>query len=316
MTFTWFAAAFDPDDVRMRAASLAAMLAVGAMAAAIAMVGEDGDALFAGAYAVFHLIVIGLSLRSRAADPASRRYCTTDAVGNTVGALLWIVSVPTPEPGRHRLWAASAIPFLATPVIAARRIDVPFHDPACAEAVRAVHDHRPRGVGRRRRRRARGHRDRPHRGHGRARLRRRGGGVVDLLRLHAGEPSDRPRCRLTTGFVWGDGHLAVFAGVAIAAVGIELGIQEAAKGRAERWPPAGRRACDGVLLFVAATTLIRLAVRPRVDAGIASQLALMGVLAVSWPAAAEWTRALLVGLATALAVGGELARGRRRTATT
>ena len=46
-----------------------------------------------------------------------------------MGALLWIVSVPTPEPGRHRLWAASAIPFLATPVIAARRIDVPFHDP-------------------------------------------------------------------------------------------------------------------------------------------------------------------------------------------
>ena len=76
MTFTWFAAAFDPDHVRMRAAARGDARRR-AMAAAIAMVGEDGDALFAGAYAVFHLIVIGLSLRSRAADPASRRYCTT-----------------------------------------------------------------------------------------------------------------------------------------------------------------------------------------------------------------------------------------------
>ncbi len=273
---------------------------------------------------MFHLIVIGLSLRSRAADPAARRYCTTYAVGNTVGALLWIVSVPTPEPGRHWLWAASAIPFLATPVIAARRIDVPFYDP----------EHVPKR-------------------YGLFTIIVLGESVVvgaDPLADNGIDPTTGATAalgfvvvaavwwtyfgfmpaslltgdggRLTTGFVRGDGHPAVFAGVAIAAVGIEFGIEEAAEGHAGSTAALRATRCGGVLLFVAATTLIRLGDRPRVDSGIASQLVLIGVLAVLWPAAGGMDPSFLVGLvglATALAVGAGLARGaraRREAATT
>lgn len=301
MTFTWYAAAFDHDDVPMRVASLLAMLFGGAMAASIIEVGGSSDAAFAASYGLFHLVVAGLYLRSAADDPPARRYCLAYAAGNTLGAALWLVSVPLPDDARPWLWAASAVPFLVTPVIATARIDRPFYDAehiperyglftiivlgeSVVVATAALGD-----VGLDASTAVAG-----------------GAGFVLAAAVWWLYFGFTPSSLLTsgggsllTGFVWGYGHLLVFAGIAIAAVGVELGIEETAE--AHDGSSAALRATllGGALLFVLATAAIHWVGSLRLDATLAGRAAYAVALVLLWVAGAELDPRVLIVLTAA-----------------
>lgn len=317
MTFTWYAAAFDNDDVLMRAASLLAMLFAGAIAASIIEVGGSSDAAFAAAYGLFHLVVVGLYLRSAAADPRARRYCLVYAAGNAIGAALWLVSVPLPEDVRPWLWALSAIPFLITPVLATARMDHPFYDAehiperyglftiivlgeSVVVATAALGDA----------------------GIDTSTALAGGAGFVLAAAVWWLYFGFTPSSLLTsgggsllTGFVWGYGHLLVFAGIAFAAVGVELGIEETAEAHDESSAALRATLLGGTLLFVLATAAIHWVGSLRLDATLVGRGLYAVALVVLWIAGERLDPRLLLILTAAGAVivtAAEVARSAPR----
>ena len=132
MGFTWYASAFDNDDVLYRTTMLAAMLCVLGLAASIeAVLSGDGAIGFVLAYVGLRLLLVGLYARARRhATGVVRRYCAIFAVGNSLGAAIWLASVLVPEPTRYGIWAVALLVEIVTPVLAWRSLPDPkvsFH---------------------------------------------------------------------------------------------------------------------------------------------------------------------------------------------
>ena len=232
MIFTWYATAFDNDDVPYRVTLLAAMLSMLGLAASVGEVGVEPDAAvgFVLAYAAMRVLMTGLFLRARRHVPASLRPFTTFyAAGNALGAAVWLSSLLVPGPGRYVVWAAGLFVELLGPILAVRTLSNPrvsFHPRHIAEryglftiivlgeSILAVAlatadtDWRPSAV-----------------------LTAVFGFVVAscvwwLYFDHVGsggiELGPRP------AFYWGYGHFAVYAGIAAFGVGTQLAIEAAA----------------------------------------------------------------------------------------
>ncbi len=133
MIFTWYATAFDNDDVPYRVTLFAAMLSMLGLAASVDGVGvEAGDAAgFVLAYAAMRLLLTGLFLRARRHAPAGLRpFVVRYAAGNGLGALIWLSSLLVPEPGRYAVWAVGLFVELLAPILAVGTLDNPrvsFH---------------------------------------------------------------------------------------------------------------------------------------------------------------------------------------------
>ncbi len=205
MNFTWFASAYDADDVPYRLAVLVQIAGVLVLAAGVPRAFEQRDFHVATAgYAIMRVGLVALWLRAAASDRAGRRTAVRYAIGLTLVQLGWL----GPARGPHRRLAgglARAGPRGAAGaglgrVAPADQLAPPSH----RGAVRAAHPHRARRVGALgvdgdpgRGRRGHGH-SRPARGD-----RRRDPGpvrdVVALLR-RAGpsRPGEQPR-RLRVG---------------------------------------------------------------------------------------------------------------------
>jgi low temperature requirement protein LtrA len=232
MIFTWYATAFDNDDVPYRVTLLAAMLSMLGLAASVGEVGVEPDAAvsFVLAYAAMRVLMTGLFLRARRHVPANLRPFTTLYVaGNALGAAVWLSSLLVPGPVRYVVWAVGLFVELLGPILAVRTLSNPrvsFHPRHIAEryglftiivlgeSVLAVAlgtadtDWRPSAV-----------------------LTAVFGFVVAacvwwLYFDHVGsegiELGPRP------AFYWGYGHLAVYAGIAAFGVGTQLAIEAAA----------------------------------------------------------------------------------------
>jgi low temperature requirement protein LtrA len=139
MIFTWYATAFDNDDVPYRVTLLAAMLSMLGLAASVGEVGVEPDAAvsFVLAYVSMRLLMTGLFLRARRHVPASLRpFVSTYAAGNALGAAVWLSSLLVPEPGRYAVWAAGLFVELLGPILAVRTLSNPrvsFHPRHIAE---------------------------------------------------------------------------------------------------------------------------------------------------------------------------------------
>jgi low temperature requirement protein LtrA len=139
MIFTWYATAFDNDDVPYRVTLLAAMLSMLGLAASVGEVGveEGAAASFVLAYASMRVLMTGLFLRAGRHVPASLRpFVTIYAAGNALGAAVWISSLLVPGPGRYAVWAVGLFVELLGPILAVRTLSNPrvsFHPRHIAE---------------------------------------------------------------------------------------------------------------------------------------------------------------------------------------
>ncbi|MEZ5871895.1 MAG: low temperature requirement protein A [Nitratireductor sp.] len=131
MNFTWFASAFDNDDVVYRI---------------LVMVIMSGELLFAGGaskifetldfgfgllgWIVMRLAMIGLWLRAAHANPEYRRTAMTYAVGIAVAQLSWCVLYFSTQPASAAFYTIGVLCFLVewcVPPIAERQKVTPFH---------------------------------------------------------------------------------------------------------------------------------------------------------------------------------------------
>lgn len=91
MSYTWFASAYDCDDVVYRVLTFTIMSGSLLLAAGVPDLFDDGQSgVVVAGYAVMRLGMVALWLRAAAAHPEGRRTALTYAVGITAVQLLWI----------------------------------------------------------------------------------------------------------------------------------------------------------------------------------------------------------------------------------
>ena len=120
MAFTWFATAWDNDDVFHRVAMLLGMLLGIVLAAGIPRVLEGNDRLFVGAYAAMMLLLVAMFARVIPHAGEARGLAMTYLVTDLLGAGLWLSSLLVAQPARAWVWAAAMIVLLVGPILAVR----------------------------------------------------------------------------------------------------------------------------------------------------------------------------------------------------
>lgn len=135
MGYTWYASAYDNDDVIFRLLSFVIMSGSLALAAAIPDLVADGQsALGVAGYAIMRLGLVALWLRAAAHDPARRATALTYAAGITVVQLLWIARLWVPESWTLPTFFIGVALELSVPWIAERRRGAtPYHPHHIAE---------------------------------------------------------------------------------------------------------------------------------------------------------------------------------------
>jgi low temperature requirement protein LtrA len=128
MNFTWFASAYDSDDVPYRLAVFVQMAGALIMAAGVPAMFEARapNAATAGGYVVMRLAVVAQWLRAAASDPAHRTTARRYAAGITVLQLAWIALVFWSGPWVPGFIALAALE-LAVPVYAERAAATTWH---------------------------------------------------------------------------------------------------------------------------------------------------------------------------------------------
>ena len=276
--FTWFATAWDNDDVAFRLFMLGAMLLVIVLAATLPDIGhgEEGkEAVFAAAYAGMQFLLAVMFLRVLPHANDARRFVQRYLVGDLIGGVIFVGSIAVDPPLRHWLWAMGVAVLMLMPVLAVQAYShQPFdsrHIPeryglfaivVLGESVVAVSA-----------------------GLGEVRLNTAATGTAVLGFAIAAalwwsyfetvSSSALDRGRLLASFLWGYGHFFVYAGIAVIAVGIEIAIEAAAK----KTPFDGRALmCCGAASFLFALAVIHEANRRRWDAVLTSRLVAIALL--------------------------------------
>lgn len=239
ISYSYFADLFDEDGPVDRVAQLAAMLGTAVLAVTLANgVGEGSRILALTCCALFVLLALLYATAARA-EPEAAELCRWYAFGSGLGAVMWAVSAFVPVPGRWWMWGAAVVANAAVsgPIAYARMRSAPAqasHMPerfglftivVLGEAVLAV----VRGV------------DATEWATGPV-VSAMAGFVVAAciwwVYFDAFDESaiDRAieggRRAQVRAFLYGYGHLLIFAAVVAAGAGVELGIAEAAQGDA------------------------------------------------------------------------------------
>src|SRR5215210_5272679 len=118
MGFTWYATAFDNDDVVYRLTLLGAMLCILWLAASIDGLYKGETLSFVLAYVAMKLLLVGLYARAWRDATTVRQFAGVYAAGNAVAALIWLSSLLVPVPGTYGVWALALLVELVTPMLA------------------------------------------------------------------------------------------------------------------------------------------------------------------------------------------------------
>jgi low temperature requirement protein LtrA len=140
VNFTWFASAFDTDDVPFRLLTLVQMGGVLVLAAGVPAALEHGEyhAVTFG-YAIMRLGLVAHWLRAAIEDPPSRGTALRYALGITVLQLAWLVRLALDDagllsdPARPAVFGALVLCELAVPIWAERRGATSWHPHHIAE---------------------------------------------------------------------------------------------------------------------------------------------------------------------------------------
>ncbi|MDX6744395.1 low temperature requirement protein A [Actinocorallia sp. A-T 12471] len=121
MNFTWFASAYDTDDVPYRCAVLVQIVGSLIIAAGVgrAFTAEDFTVVVIG-YGVMRAALVCQWLRVAVEDPSGRATAVRSAVGLVALQCLWVGFLFVPPELRGPAWAACALLDLAVPVLAAQ----------------------------------------------------------------------------------------------------------------------------------------------------------------------------------------------------
>jgi low temperature requirement protein LtrA len=120
MGFTWYATAFDNDDIVYRVALLAAMLCILWLAASVYGLYKGETTSFVLAYVAMKLLLVGLYARAWRDATNVRSFAGVYALGNAGGTMIWLSSLLVPVPGRYGIWALALLVELVTPIMAVR----------------------------------------------------------------------------------------------------------------------------------------------------------------------------------------------------
>jgi low temperature requirement protein LtrA len=128
MNFTWFASAFDCDDVLYRLAVFAQMSGVLVLAAGIPRAFDDRDfAVMTVGYVIMRLALVSQWLRAAASYPTGRRTALRYAVGIGVVQVGWVLRLLLPEGPGMVAFAVLVAAELLVPAWAERAGSTPWH---------------------------------------------------------------------------------------------------------------------------------------------------------------------------------------------
>jgi len=134
MNFTWFASAYDNDDVPYRITVLVQIAGSLVMAAGIPRWFDGGgNVVIVIGYVIMRLAMVTQWIRAARSDPPRRRTDLRYAVGVTVVQLYWLLLLWAPEGLRAIGFAIAVIAELAVPLIAERGNMTTFHPHHIAE---------------------------------------------------------------------------------------------------------------------------------------------------------------------------------------
>src|SRR3954468_772269 len=98
MNFTWFASAYDTDDIAYRLTTLVQITGVLVFAAGVPRAMDDRDFTIATfGYVIMRLAMVTQWLRAARSDPAHRRVCLRMAVGIPVVQVGWVARLALGE---------------------------------------------------------------------------------------------------------------------------------------------------------------------------------------------------------------------------
>jgi low temperature requirement protein LtrA len=127
MSYTWFASAYDTDDVPFRMATMAQMIGVLLIAAGIQRSGHDDLAVVVG-FLVMRLALVAQWWRASVEHPERRLTCRRYAAAISGLQLLWIARIAwVPDEWQFLAFSVLAALELAVPVWAARVGETPWH---------------------------------------------------------------------------------------------------------------------------------------------------------------------------------------------
>ncbi|MEU1232390.1 low temperature requirement protein A [Streptomyces sp. NPDC005828] len=134
MNFTWFASAYDTDDVPYRLLTLVQIIGVLVMAAGTSEALEHGDfAVITWGYVVMRLAMVSQWVRAACTDRERRRSALRYAVGILVLQVAWLVRLAVPVAGGTITFIVLAVMELAVPVWAERAEGTTWHPQHIAE---------------------------------------------------------------------------------------------------------------------------------------------------------------------------------------
>jgi low temperature requirement protein LtrA len=134
MNFTWFASAYDTDDVPYRLTTLVQIAGVLILAAGVpeAMDGADFAVITVG-YVVMRLAMVTQWLRAAGADPPHRRSSLRFAAGIVIVQLGWVLRLALPEDLAMPSFLFLVAAELAVPIWAERAAPTTWHPHHIAE---------------------------------------------------------------------------------------------------------------------------------------------------------------------------------------
>lgn len=120
MSYTWYATAFDNDDLIFRLLTLAQMAGVLVLAAAIPAALDGNVVPFTLAYTAMRLPLVCQWLRAARDDEANRAFALRYVYGITGAQSLWLIALAFPMPTRVGVWVLALAADLLTPIWATR----------------------------------------------------------------------------------------------------------------------------------------------------------------------------------------------------
>ncbi|MFE3518808.1 low temperature requirement protein A [Streptomyces sp. NPDC059166] len=134
MNFTWFASAYDTDDVPYRLLTLVQITGALILAAGAADALEHDDfTVITWGYVVMRLAMVTQWLRAARSDPARRRSCLRYAIGILVVQIGWVARLALPEDWGLPLFALLVVAEIAVPVWAESPAKTTWHPHHIAE---------------------------------------------------------------------------------------------------------------------------------------------------------------------------------------
>ena len=134
MNFTWFASAYDTDDVAYRLTTLVQIAGALILAAGVpeAMAGGDFEVITVG-YVVMRLAMVTQWLRAAATDPPHRRSALRFAAGIVAVQVGWVLRLLLPEGLGYASFLVLVAAELAVPIWAERAAPTTWHPRHIAE---------------------------------------------------------------------------------------------------------------------------------------------------------------------------------------